>query len=168
MRREFAGLAVAFAACTAFAQVAPSDPDWREVDAPPPPVLRTSNLVALDMPRSGLRFGIDPDSVTVGSDRIVRYVVVASSGTGAVNAMYEGIRCDKAEYRLYARHVPGTGWSPVASEWQPMHESAASRHTLTIARNGACIGHAPNASAAQVVRDLKASTDRRFRPETQS
>jgi hypothetical protein len=165
MRRKLTGLAAAFMACAALAQPSPSDPDWRESDAPPPPALRTADLVPLEMPGSNnLKFGVDPDSVSIGSDSIVRYVVVASSATGAVNAMYEGIHCDKGESRVYARHTPGAGWALADTEWRSMHAGAA-RHTLTIARDGACIGQAPNGSAAQIVRDLKASPDRRFRPE---
>ena len=38
-------------------------------------------LIPLDIPGSTLRFGVDPASVTIGSDGIVRYVVVASSTT---------------------------------------------------------------------------------------
>ena len=36
----------------------------------------------------------------IGKDGIVRYVVVATSATGAVNAMYEGLRCDRAVLRV--------------------------------------------------------------------
>ncbi|AMO22145.1 hypothetical protein GCM10027034_24460 [Ramlibacter solisilvae] len=165
MRRELAGLAAACAAFAASAQLNPSDPDWREAAPPPPPALRTDKLVGVDLSGSALRFGVDPDSVTVGSDRVVRYVVVATSTSGAVNAMYEGIRCDRALYRVYARHTPGAGWTPAQDDWRPIHEVAAARHTLAIARNGACVGNASNMSAAQVLRDLKASPEMRFRTE---
>jgi hypothetical protein len=165
MRRRLTALPAAFLACAALAQPSPSNPDWREADAPPPPALRTSELVPLDMPGSNLKFGVDPNSVSIGTDSIVRYVVVATSATGAVNAMYEGIRCDKGEWRVYARHTPGAGWSPADTEWRAIDGSSTSRHTLAIARNGACIGQGPNLSAAQVVRDLKASPEWRFRPE---
>lgn len=165
MRRELAALLAATAASAVLAQTAPSDPDWREAEAPPPPALQTGKLIPLDMPGSSLRFGVDPDSVSIGSDGLVRYVVVASSASGAVNAIYEGIRCDNAHYRVYARHTPAGGWLRADTDWRPMHDGAASRHTLVIARNGACLGHAPNGSAAQIVRDLKSSPDRRFRLE---
>jgi len=164
MLHKAAGLAATFLSFACLAQLVPADPDWREAEAPPPPPLHTSHLVALDMPGSTLRFGVDPGSVAIGGDGIVRYVVVATSGSGAVNAMYEGIRCDTANYRIYARYT-GTGWSPAQGDWRPMQDDAVSRHTLAIARNGACIGKAPNSSAEQIVRDLKASPDRRFRPE---
>jgi hypothetical protein len=37
-----------------------------------------------------------------------------------------------------------------------------SRHTLVVARTAACMGHGPNRSAAQIVRDLRAPVDTRF------
>ena len=38
---------------------------------------------------------------------MVRYVVVATSDSGAVNAIYEGIRCDTGRFKVYARHNGG-------------------------------------------------------------
>jgi hypothetical protein len=157
------GLPLVLAASAAHAQMAPVDPDWREAEAPPPPAFRQSGLIALDMPRSSLRFGVDPASVSLGSDGIVRYVVVAASATGAVNGLYEGIRCDTAEFKVYARYNAGSGWT-VAKEspWRPLHDAQTSSHSLLIARTGACVGHAPNRSATQIVRDLRAPVDTRF------
>ena len=75
-------LALALGAGVAQAQLSAPDPDWGEVEAPPPPQLRTDRLVRIDLPGSTLRFGVDPASVSVGDDRIVRYVVVAASTAG--------------------------------------------------------------------------------------
>lgn len=156
-------LALACAAGVAQAQLSPPDPDWKEVDAPQPAPLRRDGLLRIEIPESTLRFGVDPASLTLTSDGIVRYVVVATSSTGAVNGFYEGIRCSTAESRLYARHNPDRGWVPVQdSQWRSLHEARPSRHTLVIARNGACLGGAPNQSAAQIVRDLSGSVNWRF------
>jgi hypothetical protein len=163
MHRRIAALALCCASLAASAQVAPGSPDWQELDAPPPPALRTSGLIPLEVPGTSLQFGIDPGSVSVGQDRIVRYVVVATSASGTVNAMYEGIRCDEAQVKVYARHSPGSGWVASRSrDWQPLHTTPNSRHSLFIARNGVCLGHAPNGNAAQIVMDLRAPVDRRF------
>lgn len=163
MLRRILALALAGAAAAASAQFSDPDPDWKEVEAPPPPALRTQGLIALDIPGSSLRFGVDPASVSVGNDGVVRYVVVASSPTGAVNGIYEGIRCSTGEMRVYARHNPDRGWVRSGnSEWQPLHTSTNFRYSLYIARNGACVGHSSNGPAAQIVRDLQAPIDRRF------
>nr|WP_254171151.1 CNP1-like family protein [Ralstonia mannitolilytica] len=51
---------------------------------------------------SPLRFAIDPKSVSIGKDNVVRYTVLITSRTGARNVNYEGLRCDTAERRIYA------------------------------------------------------------------
>lgn len=147
-------LALAFAAGAAQAQLAPPDPDWKEAQVPAPPPLRTEGLIAIELPGSTLRFGVDPASIGIGADGIVRYVVVASSSSGAVNAFYEGVRCSTGEVKLYARHNPGSGWVQTRDvEWQPLQDRS-SRHSMLIARNGACNSGAPNQSIRQIARDL--------------
>ena len=163
-RLALAGL---FFATVAQAQLLPVDPDWREVEAPPPPAVKVDGLIPLEIPGSALRFGVDPASVSLGEDGIVRYVVVATSASGAVNAMYEAIRCNTAEAKVYARYNPGSGWT-VAKDalWRSLHESQPWRHSLLIARTGACVGHAPNRSATQIVRDLRTTGASKFdRPQ---
>ncbi|MBC5765559.1 CNP1-like family protein [Ramlibacter albus] len=158
--------ACALAAPLAFAQLGTQDPDWKEVDAPPPPALRTEKLIEVEVPRATLNYGVDPASVSVGKDGIVRYVVVASAPGGPVSGIYEGIRCGTAEVKVYARHNAGSGWKPVVGgDWRPIHDGAF-RHSLYIARNGACSGHTPGASATQVVRELSAGVDRRGRTDS--
>jgi len=162
MRLDRLALALLLAAGAAQAQLADPDPDWKEAEAPAPPALRTSGLVPLDMPGTALRYGIDPDSVSLGADGIVRYVVVAVGAGGAVNGIYEGLRCNTGEYRVYARHAGGA-WSPsAAGAWRKLHDQPQSRHTLQVARTGACIGHGANRSAAQIVRDLRSPPEYRF------
>jgi hypothetical protein len=159
-------LALAFAcvAVAASGQVLnPSDPDWKEAEAPKPPAVRTTGLIPLDMPGSSLRFGVEPSSVSIGPDGVVRYVVVASSSTGAVNAMYEGVRCSSGQVKLYARHNPDSGWVQTpSSEWRSIHDNSNFRYSLQVARSGACMGNGPSSSVAQILRDLRSGADRRF------
>lgn len=163
---RLSALLLALACGLAQAQIATPDPDWKESEAPRPPTLQTEGLIALDMERSALHWGIDPRSITIGEDRIVRYVVSATSTSGTVNAMYEGIRCNTGEVKVYARHAPGAGWTQVTgSEWQPLHGNGPARHSLVIARSGVCLGHGPNMSPEQIARDLRSPIDLRFRSE---
>ena len=165
MQRSFLALALCGVIACASAQTIP-DPaaDWKEVEAPPPPPLHTQGLVPIEVRRAGtLQFGVDPASVTVGTDRIVRYVVVATSATGTVNGIYEGIRCDTGEVKVYARHNPDSGWVPTRNaEWQNIFTTPNNSYSLAIARGGACMESAPNGSATQILQDLRAPVDRRF------
>jgi hypothetical protein len=159
-------LAMVTTVFSAHAQLAPVNPDWHEVEAPPAPAFTVEGLIPLETPRSTLRFGVAPASVALGADGIVRYVVVARGPSGAVNAMYEGIRCNTGEYKVYARHNPGSGWV-IAKEpqWLPLQAAPMPRHALTIARTGACVGHGTAASAAKIVSDLRSPIDRFDRPQ---
>ncbi|HVZ43306.1 MAG TPA: CNP1-like family protein [Ramlibacter sp.] len=164
----FAGvLATVFSACV-FAQTGTfADPDWKESDVPPPPALRTTGLVPIEVPRTALAFGVDPQSVAIGSDRIVRYVVVAKSSSGAVNGIYEGVNCSAGQVKVFARHNPDRGWVRVEdAQWVPIHDGIHATYSLAIARQGVCIGDAPNRSAQSIVRDLRASDDQRFRTDS--
>jgi hypothetical protein len=161
-----AGLACAIAmvAGSAFAQLGAVDPDWKESQVPPPPAFDAGKLVPLEVAASSaLSFGIDPATLSLTKEGIVRYVVVASSRTGALNAMYEGIRCSTSEYKVYARYNPGSGWNAVTEPtWQSLYSASPSRHTLNIARAGVCRGNAPNLTVEQIVRDLRTPPDKKF------
>jgi hypothetical protein len=163
MRVRAFALALALAAPLAQAQLAPVDPDWREADAPTPPAVKLEGLVPLEMPGSALRFGVDPSSIEIAKDRVVRYVVVATAAGGAVNALYEGLRCSTGEFKVYARYNIGSGWTIAKdASWRPLHGTPGAGHSLVFARSGACNGRAPNGSADQIVRDLRAPVNRRF------
>ena len=165
MQRSFLALAFAGASLAASAQPAPDHPDWKELEAPPPPALRTSGLIPLEIPRTTLRFGVDPASISVGSDSVVRYVVVATSSTGTVNAIYEGIRCSSGEVKVYARHNPDSGWVPARNaDWQPIQSTPNYRYSLYVARNGACVGRGPNGTPTQIARDLRRPPQQKFEP----
>ncbi|MEJ6024121.1 CNP1-like family protein [Ramlibacter sp. PS4R-6] len=157
MRREFA-LAAALAAGPAFAQVFG---DWNEGTVPLAPPLRTEALVPLDIQGSDLRFGIDPASVSVGKDEVVRFVIVATSPSGTVNAFYQGVHCARATYRLYARHSPAQGWRAVEAEWKALNEGLEGRFGYLAARAGVCSGRVPGGTPAQIVQALRTPSDRK-------
>ena len=140
----------------------PDVSEWKELGAPPPPSLRTQGLIPIEVAGTSLRFGVDPASITLGQDGVVRYVVVATSSSGAVNGIYEGIRCEAGEVKVYARHNPSSGWVRSTSDWQDIFRTPNSRYSLAIARSGVCQDNAPNVSPAQIILDLKAPADRRY------
>ena len=162
MRRSGFVLALLLAGA-AHAQLPPQDPDWREADTPPPPALRLEGSIPLEIPGSGLRFGVDPASISVGADGVVRYVVIATGPSGAVNANYEGIRCGNGDFKVYARRSRDSNWKATGQAgWRPLYEQPVSRHSLLIARSGACAGRSANGSAAQIVQDLRTPLEMRY------
>lgn len=139
----------------AFAQFT-DNPDWKEEDAPPPPAFKTDGLIKVDMPNYlELSYGIDPQTISIGKDGVVRYIMVATSRSGTVNAMHEAVRCSTGEVKLYARYV-NSAWLPAEKpEWRPMQGTA--RHSWAAARQGLCNGRAPQRTPQDTVRALRST-----------
>ena len=141
-----------------WAQLAADNPDWKESDAPPAPQFDMARLLSFDVAAaSSLRFGVDPATISITPDGLVRYVVVASNSSGAMNAMYEGVRCATSEVRTYARFTTSGGWKPVVnSDWQSLAVTTLPRHSSILAKLAFCTGgRAPQASVDRIVRTLK-------------
>lgn len=140
-----------------FAQtINPDQPDWTEADTPPPPAFQLDKLVSVDVDaRGSLRYGVDPATISIGKDGVVRYVIVARSDSGAMTAMYEGLRCSTGEHKLYARYNDQR-WTPAASpQWQSLFESNRVTYPLALARQGGCDNRAAPTSVYEMVRKLK-------------
>jgi len=133
------------------------NPDWEESQAPTPPTFHTDRLLRLDMPPFvSLTFGIDPATILITPDGIVRYVVVARSQSGAISAFYEGILCARSEVKRYARLQSDGSWrAELQPAWRPLNDNQPSRHALVFARQGACDGATTASSVADVVRKMK-------------
>jgi hypothetical protein len=140
------------------AQLASEDPDWQESEAPVPPAFNKDKLLPLEMPSYvSLKFGIDPSTLSVTPDGIVRYVVVATNPSGSISAMYEGIRCAKGEVKTYARANETTPWRVVKEpQWRALNDNQPSMHALAFARQGACEGATTKANSAEgIIRAMK-------------
>jgi hypothetical protein len=74
---------------------------------------------------------VDPETISVGDDGVVRYVLVIVSSSGAWNTSYEGILCRKGEYRRYAygsggqwQELPATPWRQVVEDGRDSYRYA--------------------------------------------
>ena len=92
------------------------------------------------MPQNvALKVGVDPDTIVVGADGVVRYVIVMRNSTGSTNAVYEGIRCITDEVKTYARQGSAGQWSMVQSPaWKAVNDNMPSHHAQVFARQGGC------------------------------
>ena len=158
--KPFSGIFVALlcAASTVWALPAVEEVEWKEAEVPAPPALDLKKLVPLEVsPYSSLTYGVDPASLGISrSDSVVRYVVVATSASGTVNAMYEGIHCATGEFKTYARYTPDGRWSLVENpQWRSLFDNMPSKHALRLAKAGACDGAAPVSSVQIWLNQLK-------------
>jgi hypothetical protein len=102
-----------------------------------------------------LKFGVDPATIAITGDGVVRYVVVAQSRSGgAVNAFYEGVRCATEEMKTYARYNSGK-WEEVRDPDWKRFSDRNSRYTQELASQGLCRGHAPRSSVREIVDQIK-------------
>lgn len=118
--------ALVFVAPAALAQV---QSDWEREHAErlrqseelvvAPPALERSRLVEVKpQADSEFRYFVDAGSISVGPDRIVRYVMVARSPSGVENVTFQGMRCPR-EYRIYAVGRADGSWGGRPSTWRP-------------------------------------------------
>ena len=128
------------------------DPDWTESEVPPPPRFNKDKLVPIDMPKYvSLKFGVDPATLAITPDGIVRYVMVATNVSGSINAMYEGIRCATGEVKTYARYASNGEWSTVAEpQWRELNSNQPSKHALALARQTDLIATVPECHTTQL------------------
>lgn len=156
-------LGLARACCMALAiSGGPAMAQDRDAVAPPalavkPPSFDAQHLQTFEVsPSSALVYGIDPATLAVDSQGVVRYVLVARSASGALNVLYEGIRCQTAELITYARWDNRSAWNvDEAAEWRPLSSTGSTRHAMRLAHTAACDGPTPNGDATNILRTLK-------------
>ena len=156
--RPIAVAAVVTLTCAgASGQFIPNDPDWRESSVGPPPAFDVTRLLFIESPvSSSLKFGVDPATLTITPEGVVRYVMVALGQDQTQNVLYEGIRCNTAEYRLYARYSREKSWTVSPEpEWRPLKGLPATRHALLLALAAVCTGAAPTTPVSAIVNALR-------------
>jgi hypothetical protein len=133
------------------------NPDWTEEHVPAPPQFSKDRLIALDMPAHvSVMVGVDPQTIAVGGDGVVRYVIVMTNTTGSTSAVYEGIRCVTDEVKTYARLSASGQWSLLANPaWKAVNDNMPSHHAQAFARQGGC-QHRLATSPQEIVSALKA------------
>lgn len=95
---------------------------WKEqrLVLPAYPDTESRDLIEVDLLLRNFPFRlfIDPASVSVGEDRVVRYTAIIKSRSGATNVVYEGIRCARGQYRRYAFGGPDGFQLAMNSRWR--------------------------------------------------
>ncbi|VXC42862.1 conserved hypothetical protein [Burkholderia sp. 8Y] len=123
-----------------------------------PPLPQASNLLPFNVSENTpLTFAVDKSSLTVGNDGVVRYVVVATSPSGARNVNYEGIRCDTYEWRRYASiNEDGTGWDRnVAFDFRRIENGELNAYQAALYQDYFCTSKLPVGDAKQIVNNIQ-------------
>lgn len=136
----------------------------RELDAKLPPAPAAGNLLPFDLRNStDLKAAIDSKSLDIGTDGVVRYVLVLTSSRGVRNVSYEAIRCDPAEWKMYAVGREDGTWSTLRDpEWRVAEQKSWNSIRFTLAKDYLCEATGlPARDAKTVVRKIKSSVPAR-------
>jgi hypothetical protein len=123
-----------------------------------PPLPQESNLLPFEVSgNTPLQFAIDRNSLSVGTDGVVRYTVVVTSPSGARNVNYEGIRCDTYEWRLYAGlNADHDDWDrTVANEFSRIENGALNAYHAALYQDYMCANKMPTGKAAQIIENIR-------------
>ncbi len=115
------------------------------------------NLIGFDPGRrTTIKFFVDPASVSVGTDGIVRYTLVARGDGAAMNVSFEGIRCRTREHKVFAYgRADGSWYQPRDPQWTGISANAAGP-TFTLYQDFFCPARQIVASATEAVAGLRA------------
>ena len=116
------------------------DKPWQEVALQLPVAPQDKDLLPFAVSGNATQaFAIDPQSLSIGEDGVVRYTLLSVSPAGARNVSYEGIRCETFEKKLYAIGHDDGSWSRARrSEWDRIVRNAANRQHAVLAIDYFC------------------------------
>jgi hypothetical protein len=129
--------------------------DELPLQLPAPP--KAGDLIEFDPGRPAtLRFYIDPASLSVGTDLIVRFTIVVKGDGGASNVSYEAIRCKARERKVYAYGRADGTWSQArAPQWTVISGLNADGYRFVLYENYFCPSRQIIASAREGVEALR-------------
>lgn len=132
---------------------------WREQPAELPAYPDEGRLIeaAVTTGNYPYRVYIDPETLSVGADRVVRYTVVVTSAAGARNVAYEGIRCSTREYRRYAYGANGTWQALDDIPWERIRETGMGHYRYALYRGYLCDTTSDTLKRDKILRRLRYS-----------
>lgn len=130
-----------------------------ELEAKPPAYPKEGNLLQFDAgSASPHRFFIDPETISVGGDGVVRYTLVVKAAGGSTNVSFEGMRCDSRELKVYAfGRGDGTWIAARDPQWRRIEYKEVNRHHGVLYGEILCRDRAPVKSAKDAVNAIRKS-----------
>ena len=136
---------------------------WKEqgLTLPAYPDTSSRKLIEVDLllSRFPFRLFIDPDSVSVGEDRVVRYTAILKSRSGATSVFYEGIRCTRDQYRRYAYGGEDGFRLSSNSRWRYIGVNGANRYLKVLHSHFMCPSPPPGKPGAVLARLRRPNPD---------
>jgi hypothetical protein len=130
---------------------------WQEIAMQLPSAPSPENsLLFYVSPTATQTFAIDAKSLSVGSDGVVRYTLLATSASGAKSISYEGIRCDLLQKKLYAFGRQDGTWSRSRrDQWEPISGNAANRQHAALVGDYLCMDGTVAGKASEMIERIR-------------
>jgi hypothetical protein len=102
------------------------------------------------------RHSIDAKSIAIGDDGVVRYTIVIDSQQGARTINYEGMRCESAQYKIYAFGRDDGSWSVNHyAKWEDIRLRSLLSYRKALFEGDFCRNNLRVRNAAEAIRNLK-------------
>jgi hypothetical protein len=139
----------------------PEKGPWRELQVAPPTYPEDGNLVELKLTgRTANRYYVDATSLSVGTDEVVRFVLVIRTPEDSGNVSYSGLRCESRQWKDYAFAGRDRNWRvDERAKWRPIQARSRNNVQETLFKDYFCYGGVmtggPAGDAQGLVRNLK-------------
>jgi hypothetical protein len=105
--------------------------------------------------RTVFKFAIDTQSIQIGNDGITRYIVQITNPGGGTQTLYEGIRCESFQTRLYGTYEANGIWRENAlGAWSAIQNNTPNRYQAALAQGAICNLSSQEKSLKVVLRSL--------------
>ena len=118
---------------------------------------KQENLLPFNVANSQFKYFLDSVSISVGSDEVIRYSVVAVSKSGVRNVFYEGIRCAGRKHKVYAYGFGVGPFTKMVSEWKPIRASGSQRFRVNLVGEYFCKDDSAPERVREIIQKLKYS-----------
>lgn len=127
---------------------------WSEQEVAFPAFPQPADLIEFDAgAASRNRHYVDAATLTVGGDRVVRYVVVIKTPGGATNISFEGLRCEARLGRHYGFGRADGSWAKARqSDWKALRPDS---YQSVLSKEYFCPGQTPIFKAEEGVDALR-------------
>jgi len=115
-------------------QSPPEQAEWQEQALELPAWPLEGRLIRLDVNSGGAPFQIfiDPASISVSDDNVVRFTSVQVSSSGVWNVAYEGLHCGERSFRRFAYGANDSWHALPDSGWQALTSSGTGRYRYVL------------------------------------
>lgn len=133
---------------------------WEEIQAQIPAYPKGDALVQVQAGNlDSHKFYLDPNSLALGADGVMRYTAVVKTTGGATNVSYEGIRCETRERKLYAIGRSDGSWVRARDpKWQRIELRTLTPHYYVLYRDYFCPARTVPTPPKQALEALKRGT----------